>query len=158
LLTIDSTSPAGPYVVGLKGVGYDPNGDLALGRTATSSSQQCSWCGPDKLTDGDATTYFESADGTFPQTATVDLGQSVSVDRVVLKLPPNWGARTQTIAVSGDGAPLAASAGYVFDPALAGNSVTITFPATTVRTLTLTLTGNTGWPAAQLSEFEAYAH
>lgn len=158
LLTIDSTSPAGPYVVGLKGVGYDPNGDLALGRTATSSSQQCSWCGPDKLTDGDATTYFESADGTFPQTATVDLGQSVSVDRVVLKLPPNWGARTQTIAVSGDGAPLAASAGYVFDPAVAGNSVTITFPATTVRTLTLTLTGNTGWPAAQLSEFEAYAH
>jgi len=158
LLTIDSTSPAGPYVVGLKGVGYDPNGDLALGRIATSSSQQCSWCGPDKLTDGDATTYFESADGTFPQTATVDLGQSVSVDRIVLKLPPNWGARTQTIAVSADGTPLVAAADYVFDPAVAGNSVTITFPATTARTLTLTLTGNTGWPAAQLSEFEAYAH
>ena len=158
LLTIDSTSSAGPYVVGLKGVGYDPNGDLALGRTATSSSQQCSWCGPDKLTDGDPTTYFESADGTFPQTATVDLGQTVSVDRIVLKLPPNWGARTQTIAVSADGAPLVASADYVFDPAVAGNSVTITFPAQSVRTLTLTVTGNTGWPAAQLSEFEAYAH
>jgi hypothetical protein len=158
LLTIDSTSPAGPYVVGLKGVGYDPNGDLALGRTATSSSQQCWWCGPDKLTDGDATTYFESADGTFPQTATVDLGQSISVDRIVLKLPPNWGARTQTIAVSADGVPLVASAPYVFDPAVSGNSVTITFPATTARTLTLTITGNTGWPAAQLSEFEVYAH
>ncbi|MEY9934392.1 hypothetical protein ABH926_009060 [Catenulispora sp. GP43] len=158
LLTIDSTSPAGPYVVGLKGVGYDPNGDLALGRTATSSSQQCSWCGPDKLTDGDPTTYFESADGTFPQTATVDLGQTVPVDRIVLKLPPNWGARTQTIAVSADGVPLVASAAYVFDPAVAGNSVTITFPARSVRTLTLTITGNTGWPAAQLSEFEAYTH
>ncbi|MEY9855870.1 hypothetical protein ABH935_001474 [Catenulispora sp. GAS73] len=157
LLTIDSTSPAGPYVVGLKGVGFDPNGDLALGRTATSSSQQCSWCGPDKLTDGDPTTYFESQDGTFPQTVTVDLGQSTSVDRVVLKLPPNWGARTETLSVAADGAPLVASASYTFDPA-SGNAVTIAFPATVLRTLTLTVTGNTGWPAAQLSEFEVYAH
>ena len=157
LLTIDSTSPAGPYVVGLKGIGFDPNGDLALGRTATSSSQQCGWCGPDKLTDGDPTTYFESQDGTFPQTVTVDLGQTASVDRVVLKLPPNWGARTQTLSVAGDGAPLVASNTYTFDPA-AGNTVTITFPATVLRTVTLTITGNTGWPAAQLSEFEVYAH
>ncbi|WP_370350038.1 glycosyl hydrolase family 28-related protein [Catenulispora sp. EB89] len=157
LLTIDSTSPAGPYVVGLKGVGYDPNGDLALGRTATSSSQQCSWCGPDKLTDGDPGTYFESQDGTFPQTVTVDLGQSTSVDRVVLKLPPNWGARTETLSVAADGAPLVASASYTFDPAT-GNAVTIAVPATVLRTLTLTVTGNTGWPAAQLSEVEIYAH
>ena len=157
LLTIDSTSPAGPYVVGLKGIGFDPNGDLALGRQATSSSQQCWWCGADKLVDGDAGSYFESADGKFPQTVTVDLGQTTSVDRIVLKLPSNWGARTQTIAVSADGAPLVAAADYLFDPAVA-NVVTITFPAKTVRTLTLTVTANNGWPAAQLSEFEVYAH
>ena len=36
--------------------------------------------------------------------------------------------------------------------------MTITFPATDVRTLTLTVTNNTGWIAAQFSELEVYAH
>jgi hypothetical protein len=34
----------------------------------------------------------------------------------------------------------------------------ITFPAVTAQTLTLTFTNNTGWPAAQISEFEVCAH
>jgi hypothetical protein len=157
LLTIDSTSPAGPYVVGLHGVGFDPNGDLALGRTATASSEAGSWFGPANLTDGNPGTYWESQDGTFPQSATVDLGRTTSVDRVVLKLPGNWGARTETLSLSADGNPLAASADYTLDPAT-GNSVTITFPATALRELTVTVTGNTGWPAAQFSELEVYAH
>jgi hypothetical protein len=38
-----------------------------------------------------------------------------------------------------------------------GNAVTISFPATSARELTLTFTANTGWPAAQVSEFEVYA-
>lgn len=157
LLTIDSTSPAGPYIVGLHGVGFDPNGDLALGRTVTASSQAGAWFGPQNLTDGNQGTYWESQDGTFPQSATLDLGRATSVDRIVLKLPPGWGARTETVSVSGDGGVLTPATDYTFDPA-ADNTVTITFPATTTQHLTLTVTGNTGWPAAQISDWEVYAH
>jgi hypothetical protein len=49
-----------------------------------------------------------------------------------------------------------ASAGYRFDPA-SGNTVTITFTATSRRYLRLAVTANTGWPAGQVSEFEVYA-
>ncbi len=48
-----------------------------------------------------------------------------------------------------------ASTGYAFDPA-SGNTVTITFAATTTRYVRLQLTANTAWPAGQLSEFEVY--
>jgi hypothetical protein len=157
LLTIDSTSPAGPYVVGLHGVGFDPAGDLALGRTVTASSQAGAWFGPQNLTDGNPNTYWESADGTFPQSATLDLGRITSVDRIVLKLPPTWGARTETLSLADDDGTLLPAAGYIFDPA-SGNTVTIPFPATATRHLTLTVTGNTGWPAAQISQWEVYAH
>jgi hypothetical protein len=47
------------------------------------------------------------------------------------------------------------SAGYTFNPGT-GNTATITFPVTSQRYLRLTFTGNTGWPAGQLSEFEVY--
>ncbi|GAA2393509.1 choice-of-anchor D domain-containing protein [Dactylosporangium salmoneum] len=156
-LTIDSTSPAGPYVVALHGVGFDPDGNLALGQQITSSSQALSWLGPVNLVDGDPGTYFESANNAFPQTVTLDLGAQRAVDRIVLRLPANWGGRTETIAVAADGAALVPAADYELNPDT-GNAITITFPSTTVRTLTLTFTGNTGWPAAQLSEFEVYAH
>jgi Pectate lyase superfamily protein/Abnormal spindle-like microcephaly-assoc'd, ASPM-SPD-2-Hydin/F5/8 type C domain len=157
LLTIDSTSPAGPYVVAVGGIGFDPDGNLALGQQVTASSQALSWLGPVNLVDGDPGTYFESANGAFPQTVTLDLGDARTVDRVVLRLPANWGARTETIAVAADGAALVGAADYLFDPAT-GNAVTIAFPSTSLRTITLTFTANTGWPAAQISEFEVYAH
>ncbi|GHJ45244.1 mycodextranase [Catellatospora sp. TT07R-123] len=157
LLTIHSTSPAGPYVVGLSGIGFDPDGNLALGRTITSSSQACWWCGPDRLADGDQGSYFESQNGAFPQTVTLDLGHQVTVRRIVLKLPANWGGRWQTIAVDADGTPLVGPVEYLFAPET-GNVVEITFPAVAARTLTLTFTSNNGWPAAQISEFEAYTH
>jgi hypothetical protein len=110
--------------------------------------------------DGNAATYWESS-GSFPQWIQVDLGSSLSVGRLVLRLPSGWGARTQTIAVSGstDGssfASLAGSAGYTFDPG-SGNSVTVTLPGTSARYLRLSFTGNTGWAAAQLATIEAYA-
>lgn len=110
--------------------------------------------------DGNQNSYWESSNNAFPQWIRADLGGSVAVDRVVLKLPAAWGARTQTLAVqtSTNGtsyADLVASAGYNFTPA-SGNTVTITFPATTTRYMRLNITGNTGWPAGQLSEFELY--
>ena len=79
-----------------------------------------------------------------------------------MDLPPStaWGTRTQTVTVQGstDGTnytTLAASAGYTFNPAT-GNTATITFPASTDRYIKLTFTANTGWPAGQLSELQAF--
>jgi len=80
-----------------------------------------------------------------------------------LKLPPAaaWQTRTQTLSVLGSTngssyATVVGSAGYTFNPAT-GNTVTITFTATSQRYLRLTFTANTGWPAGQLSELEVYA-
>src|SRR5689334_13013311 len=74
--------------------------NLAAGRPATASTSN----GPHvaaNLTDGDAATYWESANGSFPQWAQVDLGAAPAIDRVVLKLPPSWEARTQALALQG---------------------------------------------------------
>src|SRR6185369_14588621 len=80
-----------PYVGAVRGVGFDPDGNLALGQQITSSSQALSWLGPANLIDGDPGTYFESANNAFPQTVTLDLGAERSVDRLVVRLPANWG-------------------------------------------------------------------
>ena len=101
--------------------------------------------------------------GVQSQSLTVDLGSSYAARRVVLKLPPSsaWGARTQTVAVLGstDGSAystVVGATGYRFDPAT-GNSVTVALPSgTSLRHLRLTVTANSGWPAAQFSEVEAY--
>lgn len=134
-------------------------GNLALGRPATATSVNQSYTAGNAV-DGNAGSYWESANNAFPQSLTVDLGASRTVDRVVLKLPAGWERRTQTLSVLGstDGSSygtLATSAGRVFDPA-AGNSVSIALPSGTRRYVRVTVTGNTGWPAAQLSELEVY--
>ncbi|GGP77100.1 mycodextranase [Streptomyces calvus] len=138
----------------------DPDVNLARGRTATATGSQDVYT-PGKAVDGDANTYWESANHAFPQSLTVDLGSTRTVRRLVLKLPPQaaWQARTQTLSVQGstDGsayATLVASKDYRFDPAT-GNTVTIPVSGS-VRHLRLHVTGNTGWPAAQFSEVEAY--
>ncbi|MEY9484892.1 hypothetical protein RKD26_000686 [Streptomyces calvus] len=138
----------------------DPDVNLARGRTATATGSQDVYT-PGKAVDGDANTYWESANHAFPQSLTVDLGSTRAVRRLVLKLPPQaaWQARTQTLSVQGstDGsayATLVASKDYRFDPAT-GNTVTIPVSGS-VRHLRLHVTGNTGWPAAQFSEVEAY--
>jgi hypothetical protein len=110
--------------------------------------------------DGNAATYWESNNNAFPQWIQADLGASVAVNRVVVKLPASWPARTQTLTVrrSTDGTnftDLVANTGYQFTPA-SGNTVTITFADTTTRYVRLHITANTGWPAGQVSEFEIY--
>ncbi|MFG2352988.1 discoidin domain-containing protein [Streptomyces sp. NPDC048521] len=140
----------------------DPSRNLARGRPATATGSQDVYT-PGKAVDGDANTYWESANNAFPQSWTVDLGSSYAVRRLVLKLPPSsaWGARTQTVTVLGstDGSnysTVVGSQGYRFDPAT-GNTATVLLPGTTgLRYLRLTVSGNTGWPAGQLSEVEAY--
>ncbi|HEY0638006.1 MAG TPA: discoidin domain-containing protein, partial [Pseudonocardiaceae bacterium] len=161
-LTVAGSAPGAPHTASLTGDGVAPGANLALGRPVTVTSHADVYAGPNAV-DGSTATYWESANNAFPQSITVDLGSAVTVSRVVLTLPPAaaWAARTQTLAVLGstDGATyatLVGGAGYRFDPAT-GNTVTITFTATARRFLRLTFTGNTGWPAAQLSEFRVHA-
>ncbi|MGW2521198.1 discoidin domain-containing protein [Streptomyces sp. NPDC001617] len=141
----------------------DPNRNLAGGRPATATGSQDVYT-PGKAVDGDANSYWESTNNAFPQSWTVDLGSSYAVRRLVLKLPPStaWGARTQTITVLGstDGSAystVVGSSDYRFDPAT-GNTATVALPASTaLRYLRLSVSANTGWPAGQFSEVEAYS-
>ena len=139
------------------------NGDLAQGRPVTASSSTSGFPASNAV-DGDTSTYWESQDGAFPQSITVDLQSSQAVGSVVLDLPPSsaWATRTETLSVSdsADGSnfsPLVSSSGYTLDPST-GNTATISLPSgTTTRFIELTFTANTGWPAAQLSALQVLA-
>ncbi|MBD2848594.1 discoidin domain-containing protein [Paenibacillus sp. IB182496] len=155
LLLFAALAPIGPLPAAEAANG--PN--LAAGKSVTASGYNDVY--PEsKVNDGDPASYWESVNNAWPQWIEVDLGSAVTVDEVVLKLPPGWEARTQTLTVQGsaDGssyATLAASAGYAFDPAQ-DNVVSIAIGETAVRYVRLTFSANTGWPAAQLSELEVY--
>ncbi len=139
-----------------------PGTNLARGKAITASGSQGGFP-PSNANDGDANSYWESANNAFPQTLTVDLGTASAFNKVTLRLPPSsaWGARTQTVTISGstDGGSyttLVGSRGYTFDPA-SGNTASVSFATTSQRFVRLTFTGNTGWPAGQASEFEVAA-
>ena len=143
-------------------VGTPPptGGDLAAGRSTSASSQN----GPfpaSNAVDSDTGSYWESGGGAFPHWWQVDLGASHQVNKLVVRLPAGWGARTQTITVQGsvDGSSfstIAAASAFTFDPAT-GNTVTRTLTTTTARHIRLSIAGNTGWPAGQLAKVEVYA-
>ncbi|MFE0730137.1 discoidin domain-containing protein, partial [Streptomyces antibioticus] len=133
--------------------------NLARGRTLTASSHTETYV-PADAADGNKASYWESRNNDLPQWIRADLGSSLGVDRVVLKLPDGWGARTQTLKIQGsangtDFTDLTASRAYQFTPA-DGNTVTITFGTATTRYVRVLVTANTGQPAAQLSELEVY--
>lgn len=133
---------------------------VAAGRPAAASSSNGAYTAAN-ATDGDQSTYWESAGAAFPQWVQTDLGAVTRVDQVVLKLPAAWESRTQTLSVQGsaDGtgfSTLVGSAAYTFAQG-SGNTVTITFPAALTRYVRIDITANTGWRAAQLSELEVRA-
>ncbi|SFE99397.1 Right handed beta helix region [Actinacidiphila alni] len=137
-------------------------GNLAQGHPASDTGHADVYVAGNAV-DGNANTYWESANNAFPQSLTVDLGAAKTVGRIVLKLPPAaaWATRTQTLSVLGSTdnnsySTLKSSAGYTFNPS-SGNTVTIPVTSATARYVRLTITGNTGWPAGQLSEFEVYS-
>ncbi|HEY3479643.1 MAG TPA: discoidin domain-containing protein, partial [Streptomyces sp.] len=130
----------------------------AAAATYTASSQLAGYP-VSNIGDGNQATYWESANNQFPQWVQADLGTATNVAQLVLKLPSNWEARTETFTVQGSAngtsfSDLKASAGYRFDPAT-GNTVTVDVTGNT-RYVRLNVTANTGWPAAQLSEFEVH--
>jgi hypothetical protein len=161
-MTVTSNANNSPTTVTLTGSGIDSTTNIAAGRPASASSSNGTYVASN-LTDSDASTYWESANGSFPQWAQVDLGQSYSVGKVVLRLPPStaWSARTQTLSLLGstDGSTfstIVGSAGYTFDPNTNNNTVTITFNATAARYVRANITANTGWSAGQLSDFAVF--
>jgi Alpha-1,3-glucanase catalytic domain D1/F5/8 type C domain/Alpha-1,3-glucanase catalytic domain D2 len=156
-LTIEDD--AGPLTVALGGTAGSSN--LALNKTATASGTQDGYP-TSNMTDGNSGSYWESTNNAFPQWASVDLGAVTTISKIVLAVPPpsDWTTRVQTLSVLGsvDGTTFSTilpSAGYTFDPAK-GNEVTIKLPPTKVRYVKLDVTANTGWPAAQFSEFEIF--
>ncbi|MFF1508539.1 discoidin domain-containing protein [Streptomyces sp. NPDC058326] len=133
--------------------------NLASGRTLTASSHTEVYTAG-HANDGNRATYWESANNALPQWIQADLGSSVRVDRVVLRLPDGWGARSQTLKIQGSAngtafTDLTASQAYTFDAA-GGRAATITFDATTIRYVRVLVTANSVQPAAQLSELEVY--
>ena len=161
-LTVTSNANNSPTTAGLTGNGIDSTTNIALNQPASASSVNTPYVAAN-MTDADASTYWESANGSFPQWGQVDLGQSYSIDKVVLKLPPStaWSTRTETLSLMGSTngsnfSTIVGSAGYTFDPNANNNTVTITFNATTARYVRANITANTGWAAGQLSDFEVF--
>ncbi|CAG7643904.1 choice-of-anchor D domain-containing protein [Actinacidiphila bryophytorum] len=161
-LTLTGNANNSPTTVALSGAGIDSATDVAAGRPATASSTNGTFA-PGNTTDADASTYWESANGAFPQWVQVDLGQNYSVGKVTLRLPPStaWATRTQTLSVQGstDGSSfstLSPSAARTFDPNADNNTVTVTFTAATARYVRINVTANSGWSAAQLSGLSVY--
>jgi hypothetical protein len=164
-LTVATNAPGGPLTVALTGLGVTPTTDLALGAPVTASSDFQTFV-PSNVTDGNTGTYWESADGAgYPQTITVDLGSVQSIGSLTLNLPPSsaWNTRTETLSVSGSTngssfSQIVGSAGYTFNPSVNNNSVGISLPSgTNTRYVQLSFTANTGWSAAQLSEFQVFS-
>ncbi|WP_037908913.1 choice-of-anchor D domain-containing protein [Actinacidiphila yeochonensis] len=160
-LTVTSNASNSPTTVALSGTGTGTvSTNLALGKSTSESSHNDVYPSAN-VTDGNQSTYWESANNAFPQWVQVDLGSAQSASRVVLQLPAGWGARTETLSLlaSTDGtnfSTVKSSADYTFDPNSGNNTVTITFTATSQRYFRLNFTNNTGWPAGQVSEFQVW--
>ncbi|MFF8537985.1 discoidin domain-containing protein [Streptomyces sp. NPDC015532] len=110
--------------------------------------------------DGNRNTYWESTNNAFPQWLQVDLGSSVKVNQVTLRLPSGWPGRSQTLKVQGSTdnqnfTDLTASKAYTFDSS-GDQSATIALDTVTTRYVRVLFTANTAWPAGQLSELEVY--
>ncbi|RUT45347.1 carbohydrate-binding protein [Paenibacillus anaericanus] len=133
--------------------------NLAVGKNVTASGYSDVYVA-NNVKDQNQGTYWESTNNAFPQWIQVHLGNSETIDQVVLKLPTNWETRTQTLSIQGstngtDFSTIVDTAEYTFNQTL-GNTVTINFPSTHTQILRVLFTANTGWAAAQLSELEIY--
>ncbi|MGW4027431.1 discoidin domain-containing protein, partial [Streptomyces sp. NPDC005009] len=157
---------AGLLIAGLVSVGLLPvpaqaaaETNLALGRTATAGGATGGYPASN-VTDGSQQSYWEGPPGSFPQWVQVGLGTQVDLDRLTLKLPTGWEARTQSLAILGsaDGTAfntITAAEARSFAPS-AANTVNIDLPSATARYVRVQVGSNTTWNAAQLSELEVY--
>ncbi|MFG2451774.1 discoidin domain-containing protein [Streptomyces sp. NPDC048512] len=133
--------------------------NLAQGKPFTESGHADVY-GAANAGDGNRATYWESKNNAFPQWIQVDLGSSVKVNQVALRLPGGWPSRSQTLKIQGSTdnqnfTDLTASKAYTFDSST-DQSATISLDTTTTRYVRVLITANTAWPAGQLSELEVY--
>ncbi|HWG25892.1 choice-of-anchor D domain-containing protein [Actinospica sp.] len=162
-LSVASNASNSTLTVALSGTGTASSTDLALNRPVTASSSTQNYA-PANAVDGNTSTYWESVNGSWPATYTVDLGSTTTIGSTVLDLPPSsaWQTRTQTLSVLGSTndstwATLAASATYTWNPST-GNTVTITLPSGTAeRYVQLDFTANSVQNGAQMSELEVFS-
>lgn len=137
----------------------DASVNLALGKTLKAASHTQTYTAAN-ANDGNRSTYWESDNGRLPQWIQADLGASVKVDEVVLRLPDGWGGRSQTLKIQGsadgtDFTDLTASKEYAFTAA-SEHSATLTLDSVTTRHVRVLITANTAQPAGQLAELEIY--
>ncbi|MFE4667236.1 discoidin domain-containing protein [Streptomyces sp. NPDC056716] len=135
------------------------SGDLARGKRLTASSAAAGH-GAGTAADADQSSYWQSGGDDSAPWIQTDLGAALAVNRVVMKLPASFDARTQSLKVQGstDGkhhSDLVAGADYQFDPDQ-GNQATISFDTTTTRYVRLALTGESKESGGQLGEIEVY--
>ena len=134
--------------------------NLAIGKTVSASASNGGF-GPANINDGDPATYWEGAPNAYPNSVTLNLGSTLSIGQVVVKLNPNWGSRNQSFAVSGstdnsNWSTLAAAASYAFTPGTA-NTVRVNLGAPAVRYVRLSFSANSAASAGQVAEMEVYA-
>ncbi|MBB5869262.1 glucose/arabinose dehydrogenase [Allocatelliglobosispora scoriae] len=157
-VTVNSNATNPVLSASLTGLGVAVGAtNLALNKPTTAGYVQTYV--PGNTVDSDANTYWESPNNAFPQSITVDLGANASLSSLVLKLPPAWGSRSQTVQVLGSTnnssyTSVVGATGYAFGTGSANTIVIPLPPGTVARYVRLTFTANTGWPAAQLSDFQ----
>lgn len=144
---------------------------LTFGKTPYASAYEDVY-NPEKLTDGDLNTYFESKKGVWPGWIIVDMGQTYSVRIINLHLPPlsSWPNRSQTIEIKYSTSAesninsvnwinlFEGPRSYLFDSGQ-GNMVSIMLPqGVEMRSIILIVTENTapGGYGAQFSEISVY--
>jgi hypothetical protein len=162
-LTVSSNASNSTLTVPLSGTGTSSTTDLALNAPVSASSYTQTYT-PASAVDGNTSTYWESVNGSWPATYTVDLGSTRTLGSLVLDLPPSsaWSTRTQTLSVLGSTnnstwTTLVASATYTWNPST-GNTVTINLPSgTSDRYVELSFTANNVQNGAQLSELEVFS-
>ncbi|MFJ4682689.1 discoidin domain-containing protein [Streptomyces sp. NPDC088789] len=135
------------------------SGDLARGKRLRASSSAAGHTAPGAA-DADRDTYWQSGRADSAPWIETDLGAAVAVNRVVMRLPGGFDARTQSLKVQGstDGmhrTDLVAATTYEFSPET-GNRATISFDTTTTRHLRLALTGASKQSGGRLGELEVY--
>jgi hypothetical protein len=144
---------------------------LTFGKTPYASDYEDVY-NPEKLTDGDISTYFESKKNLWPGWIIVDMGSVYDVRIINLHLPPlsSWPNRAQTIEIRYSASVetnitsnnwedlFDGPKDYLFD-ASQGNMVSIVLDeAVDMRSIILIVTANTapGGFGAQFSEISVY--
>jgi hypothetical protein len=151
----DGTLPFSLYASSIAPHATAPKNLAQGGSLATSSALQGYPAA--SANDNNLSTYWQATASSA--TLTLHLSTAATVDRVILELPENWGARNQTIEVDGSTngttyTTLAPAAAHTFNAG--SNAVAIPIPAGTRDYLRLDISGNTSQGVPQIAEFQAY--